>query len=812
MHPRHRHPRGSVALVALCFVAVMGIALASYLAVSKQAMKLSNRTFQTGVSEQLAEAGLEEALRAFNSNNWSTWTSGGTTATWSTSGTTANGTITFPASRFSPGVTGSVSIRVDNYNAASLPATWSATANYRINDLVGSGGAPGGVWYRCVQNGNLNKNPSTQTDLSWWVPAPIPWAWSSNTNYTANYDVVCSGGIWYRCITTHTSALPFAVGANWSAIPAPALVWSNLTAYAVGAFVFNNGAWYRCILAHTNHVPPNVTYWSTGSPFISWAWRSGVAYAFNDLVFYSASGAGTWYRCITPHTSGASFAGANWENALSGSWAWSSTDAYNLNDVIYSGTSFYRCILAHTNHAPPNATYWSNAPRLSTAWDAGRQYNANDTVWYEGVWYLSQTGISNIGQNPSASASTYWWSTANAGTQWNAATSYAIGNYCSYSGVWYQCLSAGAGKSPNNSANWAAAGAPVIYAQGSATLPDGSASIKTQLRAPIAPAPLFPNALAAGTTLQIGGGGTIDSYDSVTDPTASLLGYSAVLSAGYAAGTAITITSTAVQGYVAAPSSSTMPFAPLFSSGGSLKGPSSPVSPNIDLTRISRSPYIPQFAPLPAGGLAAAFTAGNFCQGTALALAATVNIGTPGAVTPSRYYYDGDLSIGLASPLTYLNINGPVILYINGSLIMDGGPNGIININSGGSAEIHIANSLTVNIAADGIKNTTLDPKKLILICDTSASSTQNYSDGTNPVYGVLYLPNTTNASGLLIDNTNVLIYGAISARKIIYSGVNANLHYDTSLRYATFGGIDQPYAVTEWRELTGPVERATFP
>ena len=146
-------------------------------------------------------------------------------------------------------------------------------------------------------------------------------------------------------------------------------------------------------------------------------------------------------------------------------------------------------------------------------------------------------------------------------------------------------------------------------------------------------------------------------------------------------------------------------------------------------------------------------------------------------------------------------------------LIMDTGTtNGKININSTGSAEIHIAGKLTVNIGADGINNNTQDPKKLILICDTSASSAQNYSDATTPsLYGVIYMPNTTNVSGLLFDNNSLHIYGAISANKITFSGANANIHYDTSLRYATFGGVDQPYTVTDWRELSID-EQATMP
>ena len=54
-------------------------------------------------------------------------------------------------------------------------------------------------------------------------------------------------------------------------------------------------------------------------------------------------------------------------------------------------------------------------------------------------------------------------------------------------------------------------------------------------------------------------------------------------------------------------------------------------------------------------------------------------------------------------------------------------------------------------------------------------------------------------------------IYGAFSAKNI-YFNHTANLHYDTSLRTATISGVDAPYIITQWRELTDPAEKATLP
>jgi hypothetical protein len=58
---------------------------------------------------------------------------------------------------------------------------------------------------------------------------------------------------------------------------------------------------------------------------------------------------------------------------------------------------------------------------------------------------------------------------------------------------------------------------------------------------------------------------------------------------------------------------------------------------------------------------------------------------------------------------------------------------------------------------------------------------------------------------------TGVVIYGALSANEITFNS-EANVHYDTSLRYATFTGVDQPYAISQWRELTNASELATMP
>jgi len=838
---RVQSTHGTVSLVALCLVTVTGIMLGSYLTLCSRAMTLSNRSYQAGVAQQLAEFGIEEGLRAFNKNNWNGWSSGGTSVAWDTTTYAVNkravAAVTFPVSKFGQGVVATVKIRIDNYDAAQLDSPWVSSVSYRVNDLVGDGG----VWYRCLSDhtSNAARRPP---NLDYWAPAPIPWSWSTGTTYTTssatqNSSVVFNGTSWYQCTTGYTSATSasFSATPNWTAMPTPSLQWSDSATYAVGTFVFHSGTWYRCIAVNTGNVPPNASYWSsTSSPYISWSYRSGVTYRYNDVVFFSTSGSGTWYRCKVSSTGNAPTDTNSWDRALTAAWGWDSADRnYNLHDVVYYNSQWFRCISAHsktsalplTPGTSAGAMYWSNSPLFSTAWNSGQQYGINDTVSYNGVWYRCLTPTTS---RPTPSVN--WASAADALNQWSPTTNYTANtSYVGYGGVWYKCTANNIGQSPNNPDFWTptwlqtagiTTGAAVIYAEASVAIAN-TPPIRVQLRAAINPAALFPNALGASTTIQTRAAGTIDSYDSA-DPSSSLPGYSAIVAAGSTGSTAVSLATTTVQGYLAAPPASTPPYAPLVSSGGSLKNSDgsvtspAPGNMNLDLTRISRTPNIPQFDTVPrgAGGLLSTWGTDRVSLPLPVPLPTTTNIGTPGSTVPSRYYYDGNVTLSNISSSTFLNIKGPVILYIRGNLTLDGNTstgNGAINITNTGSAEIHLTGALRVNFGSDGINNTTNDPKKLVIISDNSDALAQNYSDGSVPFYGVMYMPYTNSSAGLTLnDSASIRIYGALSAKKITYS-VDANVHYDTSLRYATIPGVDQPYAATDWRILPA-TEQATMP
>jgi len=691
--------------------------------------------------------------------------------------------------------------------------SWTPSTSYNPGDFVFVSPS----WYYC----NLANNDALFTAANWVTssnPSTQPFIWPAWRTASINYrfnDVVffSSGttGTWYRCVGSHTSSSTVTptgtnAGTNWENALTTSFVWSAASNYNVGDEIFRGGLWYRCSVAHKNQGPPNTAFWAT-TPLRSPAWDSGRQYAEDDMVTYS----GTWYRClsanngINPSLNAASevASGATWAAANTASSNWNSATRYTTASRVTFAGDWYRCIQANDNISPGNPAYWT---KMGTA------------------------------------------------DMWSSTSAYTIASRVTYGGVWYRCILNNTNIAPGNATYWIAMGAPVVYAEGTAALIGESIPLKTQLRATLAVASLVPNAVAGTTTLTISGAGTVDSYDaqrgtynqstppfSGSSPNA---GFLAVLAAGQASGTAATITNTRVQGYVAAPSASAAPHAPLTSFGGSAVVTGSAEGTTVDSTRVSRSPFIPLFGTptepsLPAPNLSSAMGSVSYPRGTQIqtvdltltaAAGHILNLGTPGATTPSRYYFQvqdgggtpsgagnlniGDPSISPSPAISTLNILGPVILYVRGYLRIRSG--GIIDIKSTGSLELH-CDSVSFDTNGHGIRNRTLDPTKLTVIADSSFAgpTTQtNLDHGNSSInkdfYGVIYVPNTTHALGLEI-RTGVTIYGAVSARKVTFS-TEANVHYDTTLRSTAIPGVERAFMLTDWRELTNPAERVTLP
>ncbi len=116
---RPRAPRGAVLLVALIFCAIIALSIGSYLRLSTQNMRITDRAHLGTLAMNLAEAGAEQAVWSFNQHlagNTHAWS---TTNGWRTpSGTTITGkftNFTLPAH-----LKAEVRVHVQDYNSTGV--------------------------------------------------------------------------------------------------------------------------------------------------------------------------------------------------------------------------------------------------------------------------------------------------------------------------------------------------------------------------------------------------------------------------------------------------------------------------------------------------------------------------------------------------------------------------------------------------------------------------------------------------------------------------------------------------------------------
>ena len=351
-----------------------------------------------------------------------------------------------------------------------------------------------------------------------------------------------------------------------------------------------------------------------------------------------------------------------------------------------------------------------------------------------------------------------------------------------YGGYWFTCTAGNSNQAPLlppfTSAYWSAATSPKVHARGMVTLPgpvstDPSRLIKTQLVATLTYGSLFVNALAATSTVTLNSGVAVDSYDSslgtynqITSPFSAgspNRGSSAVLAGGNNAASAVRLLGTvSVNGYVAVPSGASPAFLPLWSyTVGTtvLTGviPTPPPAPP-DLSRVSRSPYMPAFAPnLGLSGIDLPFAQG-----------VTQIVGSPGATAPTVYRALSGLEF--TDPLTVLTIDGPVVINVSGNVDLGNFESGAkIVIKPWASAEIHFTGTFSCNdVTGGGIENQSLDPLKLVFVGTGSSANTFN---STLDFYGAIYTPNAA------MNWDGGILYGAISATDVTITG--GPIHYD---------------------------------
>lgn len=107
-----RAARGSVLIVAMLFAALLALALGSFVDLNTNSLRLAHRSFYAAEAVNMAEAGLEEAIWAFNQAQ------AGDSAAWSGWDTSSGAKATRVFTDFTLGtnVTGAVRVYVDHFN------------------------------------------------------------------------------------------------------------------------------------------------------------------------------------------------------------------------------------------------------------------------------------------------------------------------------------------------------------------------------------------------------------------------------------------------------------------------------------------------------------------------------------------------------------------------------------------------------------------------------------------------------------------------------------------------------------------------
>lgn len=433
--PPSTRRRGSVVLVALCFVAVLGIAVTTYLTLSSRAMNFSARSYNSSLSAQLAEIGMELAMSALNNGTWTGWT---------TSGATATRTHT-PAASYGQGITPSVKILITNRHAAN----WRRATTY----AAGHAAWYRGQWYICTNATGPTIVPPPDNPANW---ASAPGTWNAYTPYAAG-DIAIHNDVVYLCLAAHTGKTP-PESAYWT--PSTTATWNATTAYAVNSTALFGGTVYKCISAHSNQVPPNPTYWA-GPPVI---YAEGIVTLTANNPTQRTQLRGEFLPAsLFPNAVGASNATTSINIASSGTIesynsnllrpvVWSDAASYMASETVYhpaSGQS-YRSLVAHYNQAPfisgsTNTSFWTPTMSSYPAWASLQNYAIGDIVTYQvsgtGKAYRCILGHTSApGRTPTDTA--YWREQAPY-TNWSASRSFSVGDLvCDSSGAVFRCISA----------------------------------------------------------------------------------------------------------------------------------------------------------------------------------------------------------------------------------------------------------------------------------------------------------------------------------------------------------------------------------
>ena len=321
-----------------------------------------------------------------------------------------------------PGMGGKLDTRYSSmwelmFDGYAWKADWAIGTFYSEGDIV----KYKGYIYQCINSHTSSPVISLGLPVNAddWILYQTTYNWLHQWTVSTYYDlgdVVRENGVVYICTEKHQSAATADEGladaiVNWSIVTRSDNWrgdWTPSTVYRFDDVVRYGAILYRANTHHTSAsdtalgLEDNAALWNEVHIGIDYktVWTTGTRYKLNDIVKY---GAGLW-KCITPHTSGASSLradGPNWEEWLPGlqyEAEWDNLTEYNKGDIVKYGGYTYTA-LANTSGTIPSANVlaqdsgdWEilkQGYNHTGDWDSTTVYRPGDVVRNGGYLYIA---------------------------------------------------------------------------------------------------------------------------------------------------------------------------------------------------------------------------------------------------------------------------------------------------------------------------------------------------------------------------------------------------------------------------------------
>ncbi|MDB6170156.1 MAG: hypothetical protein JWM88_3020 [Verrucomicrobia bacterium] len=340
---------------------------------------------------------------------------------------------------------------------------------------------------------------------------------------------------------------------------------------------------------------------------------------------------------------------------------------------------------------------------------------------------------------------------------------------------------------------------PVIVAQSTITLPDGSATVSKYIEVTLRKRSLFANGLVARDNVSWVGQPMADSWDSHGDTQSPAVAYSSGIR------TANVIVAS-IGGNIGLAGGEVWGYTKTGEFGATTGGSVHPLGTTTNDPTRRTNDFNATF-PLPTVPAPTTFnTVSSSINSNRTFPAAGDNSVVVAGVTTYYYKFSASSTISLAGSDTLSITAGTAVVFLmsgqSGTSSISVQGNAGIDVNAGASLNVYTDGN--VSIAGNGMANDNNNPATT-MFWGTNATSQSFDISGNGKLTAVVYAPN--GAVSLNGGGSSGLMLGAVVGKTITMNG-HTEFHYDDALGRLTTGN---PFGISKWRELQSKAERDAY-